>query len=139
MKVLLDTNILIDVLAKRQPHYPDSAAVWTLAEEGRIEGIISAISFTTVFYVVRKLSDLETARGALVLLRDAFTSVGCDARIIGLAIDSDLKDFEDAVQYYSALEAHADCFLTRNTSDFPRSGDCPVLTPTEFVAARSFE
>jgi predicted nucleic acid-binding protein len=139
VKVFFDANILIDVLANRQPHYANSAAVCTAAEERRIEGLVSAISFTTIFYVVRKLSDEATARTTLVLLRNAFTPVGCDARTMNLAIDSKIADFEDAVQYYSAVHANADCLLSRNPGDFPRSGECPVLTPAEFLAAHSFE
>ncbi|MEX0611447.1 MAG: PIN domain-containing protein [Pirellulales bacterium] len=139
MKVFLDTNILLDVLARRQPFYADSAAVWTLAEQGRIEGLVSVLSFTNIFYVVRKLADAKTARSAMVLLRDGLTPVGCDGRILAQAIDSDLKDFEDAMQYYSAVQAGADCVLSRNPDDFPRASDCPVLTPGEFLAAHEFD
>lgn len=139
MKVFIDTNVLIDVLAQRQPFYPDSAAVWTLSETGQIEGLVSVISFTNIFYVVRKLKDVKTARRTLVLLRDAFTAVGCDSRILNLAIDSKFKDFEDAVQHFSAVHAGAECLISRNPDDFPRTSDCPVLTPAEFLAAHSFE
>ncbi len=75
----------------------------------------------------------------MALLRDAFTPVGCDGRILSQAIDSDFKDFEDAVQYHSAVRAGADCMLSRNPDDFPRTSDCPVLTPAEFLAAHDFE
>jgi hypothetical protein len=89
--------------------------------------------------VVRKLADLKTARRTLVLLRDAFTAVGCDSRILNLAIDSKFKDFEDAVQHFSAVQAGAECMVSRNPDDFPRESVCPVLTPAEFLAAYSFE
>jgi predicted nucleic acid-binding protein len=138
VKVFVDTNILVDVLGKREPYYADSAAVWTLAEEGRIEGWISAISFTNVFYVVRKLADAATARRALTFLRDTFKIAACDTRILTLAMDSAVKDFEDAVQYFSALHIKSTCLISRNPADFPRSGECPVLTPAEFLAAHSF-
>ncbi len=139
MKIFVDTNILIDVLARRRPFYADSAAVWTLAEEGRIEGLVSAVSFTNIFYVVRKLADAKTARRTLALLRNAFTPVGCNGRILNLAMDSDFKDFEDAVQYFSAVQAGAECMISRNPHDFPRTSQCPVLTPAEFLAAHSFQ
>jgi len=139
VKIFLDTNVLIDVLAQRKPFYVDSAAVWTLAEAGRVEGLVSAISFTNIFYVVRRLADLKAARRTLVLLRDVFTAVGCDGRILNLAIDSPFKDFEDAVQHFSAVSAGAECLISRNPDDFPRTSDCPVLTPAEFLAAYSFE
>ena len=139
MRIFIDTNVLIDVLAQRRPFYADSAAVWTLSETGQVEGLVSVVSFTNIFYVVRKLADVKTARRTLVLLRDLFTVVACDSHILNRAIDSRLKDFEDAVQYFSALQAGAECLISRNPDDFPRKSDCPVLTPAEFLAAHSFE
>jgi predicted nucleic acid-binding protein len=139
VKVFLDTNVLIDVLANREPFYDDAAAVWTLAEDGAISGQISVLSFTNTFYIVRRLADEKTARRTLGLLRDAFTLVACDGAIIRKAIDARFDDFEDAVQYLSAIEAGADCLVTRNESHFPDSGQCPVLAPAEFLAAHEFE
>lgn len=139
MKVFFDTNVLIDVLAKREPFYADSAAVWTLAERGAITGLVSAISFTNIYYIVRRLSHLKKAQRALVLLRDTFTPVACDAGVIRQAIDARFKDFEDAVQYVSAVEAGAECLVSRNPDHFASSEECPVLTPSEFLAAYAFE
>lgn len=139
MKVFLDTNILIDVLARRQPFHVDSAAVWNLAEQGRIEGVVSVVSFTNVFHIVRKLANGPTAQSAIKVLRVVFAPVACDARILTQAIDSEVRDFEDAVQYYSAIQSGADCMLSRDPDDFPRTSDCPVLTPAEFLSAHEFE
>ena len=139
MKVFFDTNILIDVLANRQPFYEDSAALWTLSERRTITGLVSVLTFTNTFYIVRRLTDLKTARRALTLIRDSFTPVACDGEIINQAISSRFGDFEDAVQYMSATQIGADCLVSRNVSHFPGSGGCPVLTPAEFLAAHSFE
>jgi predicted nucleic acid-binding protein len=139
MKVFIDTNVLLDVLAKREPFLADSATIWTLAETGKIEGLVSAISFTNIYYVVRKLADAKTADRTLVLLRNSFHAVACDHQVINQAIDSKSKDFEDAVQYFSALHAHADCIVSRNPDHFPRTPHCPVITPAEFLATYSFE
>lgn len=139
MKVFFDTNVLIDVVAKRVPFYTDSARIWSLAEAGQITGLVSAISFTTIFYVVRKLKDQKTARQALSLLRLNFQPVACDEHVLYQALDAGLKDFEDAVQYVSAVEAKSDCLVSRNPNHFPLADDCPVLTPAEFLAAYSFE
>ena len=139
MKVFFDTNILIDVLANRQPFYEDSAALWTLSERRTITGLVSVLTFTNTFYIVRRLTDLKTARRALTLIRDAFTPVACDGDIINQAIASRFGDFEDAVQYMSATQIGADCLVSRNVSHFLGSGGCPVLTPAEFLAAHSFE
>ena len=134
MRLFIDTNVLLDVLARREPFYEDSAAVWSLAEQGKVEGLVSAVSFTNVFYMVRRWAGGDTAREAMRLLRDAFTAVACDLRIINQAIDSDLSDFEDAVQYFSAVHAGTDCILSRNPDDFPRRPAVPVFSPTEFLA-----
>ena len=139
MKVFFDTNILIDVLANRQPFYENSATLWTLSERRTITGLVSVLTFTNTFYIVRRLKDLKTARRALTLIRDAFTPVACDGEIINQAIASRFGDFEDAVQYLSATQIGADCLVSRNVSHFPGSCDCPVLTPAEFLAAHSFE
>lgn len=133
MKIFVDTNLLLDVLAKREPFYTAAARVWTLAETGACEALVSAISFNNVFYIVRKVRDTAAARRALVLLRDVFASVAPDQRILNQAIDSDIPDFEDAIQFYSALHARADYLLTRNIGDFP-AGILPILTPAEFLA-----
>jgi predicted nucleic acid-binding protein len=138
VKAFFDTNVLIDVLAERRPFYADSAAVQTLAEDARLEGLVSAVSFTNVFYILRKLSDAQKARSALALLRDAFTIVACDGRILAQAMSSAIKDFEDAVQYHSAVQGGADCMLSRNPTDFAGLGGFPVLTPAEFLAAHQF-
>ena len=134
MRTFIDTNVLRDVLAARDPFYDDSAIVWSLAEEGRIEGQVSAVSFKDLFYLLRKWGDTDSAREAVVLVRDAFTPVACDALVINQAIDSGLADFEDAVQYFSAIHAEADCIVTRNPDDFPAESVVPVLRPDEFLA-----
>lgn len=139
MRVFVDTNVLIDVLAQRQPFYEDSAALWTLSERRTITGLVSVLTFTNTFYIVRRLTDLKTARRALTLIRDAFIPVACDGDIINRAIASKLGDFEDAVQYISATQIGVDCIVSRNIIHFPASGHCPVLTPAEFLAAYAFD
>jgi hypothetical protein len=101
-----------------------------MAETGTCEALVSAISFNNVFCIVRKAHSTATARRALVLLRDVFASVAPDQRILNQAIDSEIADFEDAIQFYSALHARADFLLTRNVGDFP-AGTLPILTPDE--------
>jgi predicted nucleic acid-binding protein len=133
MRIFVDTNLLLDVLARREPFYPAAARVWTMAETGACEALISAISFNNIYYIVRKARDAGAARRALVLLRDVFASVAPDQRILNQAIDSDIPDFEDAVQLYSALHARADYLLTRNVGDFP-AGILPILAPDEFLS-----
>ena len=136
MRVHVDTNVLLDVLAKREPFWRNSARVWTLAESGQITAFISAISFNNCFYVVRKLAGSDRAYQTIRLLRDVFQPVDLSAQLLTQAIDAGFTDFEDAIQYVSAIHAQAQALITRNPDDFPRTG-LSVLTPTEFLATRS--
>ena len=112
--------------------------MWTLAEQGKIRGLVSALSFSNVYYIVRRLKDRRTADRAMLLLRDTFTPVPCDEQVLSQAIDAGMKDFEDAIQYYSALRAEAACVISRNPDHFPRSV-LSVVTPAEFLVAHSFD
>ena len=138
MDVFVDTNVLINVLAQREPFYADSARLWTLAEQGRVKGFISVISFNNIYYVVRKLRTRRVADRMMVLLRDTFTAVPLDKQILDQAIDTGFKDLEDAIQYFSAIRAGAACIVSRDTAAFPRSG-LPVLTPQELLTTYHFE
>ena len=136
MRLFLDTNVLLDVLGRRAPYVADSAAVWSRVENGTHEGFISAISFNNVFYIVRRAAGAKAAREAMKLLRDAFRIVAVDEQTIHRAIDADIADFEDALQYFSALRARGDCLITRNVRGFPRDG-IPAMTPDEFLETDS--
>ena len=138
MNVFIDTNVLLDVLAKRKPFYEDSATVWTLAEQGKVRGFVSALSFSNVYYIVRRLKDRRTADRAMHILRDTFVPVACDQQVLSQAIDAGMKDSEDAIQYVSALRVEAACLISRNPGHFPRSV-LSVVTPAEFLVAHSFE
>jgi predicted nucleic acid-binding protein len=134
MRVFIDTNVLLDVLAKREPFYADAARIWTLAELGKIEAMVSAISFNNVYYVVRRVSNRKSAEQALQLIRNAFTPVALSVQILSQAIDAGFKDFEDAIQFHSAVHADAECLITRDADHFPAT-DIPVLSPTGFLAS----
>jgi len=138
MNVFIDTNVLMDVLLERRPFVAESRKVWFLAERGKIAGLVSALSFPNIYYVVRKMLGGNKAASMMTLLRDTFTAVPLDEQILNQAIDAKFSDFEDAIQYYSALRADAECLLTRNVDHFPDSG-LRVISPEEFLAAHSFE
>ena len=134
MRILVDTNVLLDVLARREPFYAPAAAIWSLAERGEVRAVVSAISFNNVYYIVLRAEDRTQAMKAMRLIRDVFDSVPPDSQIINQAIDANMDDFEDAVQFHSAIRAKATYLVTRNPGDFPKSA-LPILTPDEFLAA----
>ena len=136
MKVFVDTNVVLDVLAARKAFYNNSMRIWTLAESGRFEAHIAAISFSNCYYIIRKYADRSNAEKALRLLRDVFTPVDLTAQVLNQAIDAGFPNFEDAIQFHSAVHAHAECIITRNPDHFPRA-PLSVLSPAEFLASHS--
>ena len=133
MKVLIDANIILDVLEKRQPHFEASAAVWKLCETEQIEGFISALSFANLVYVLRKelsAGDIEDVLTKLGLIFD-FTAL--EVSDIQKAAELRWKDFEDAIQSVSAERIKADYIITRNVRDYKESR-IPAFTPEEFLA-----
>jgi predicted nucleic acid-binding protein len=134
--VFVDTNVLLDFLADRKEHIEHAARIWALAEHGHIEAFVSAISYNNVYYVLRKSVGHAEALRSLSDLRTVFAPVALDEQILNRAIDAALDDFEDGIQYYSAMRAKASCIVTRNPGHFPKSDGMPVLSPAEFLAGR---
>jgi predicted nucleic acid-binding protein len=132
MRVFVDTDVLIDVLARREQWYREAARIWTMAELGKITGVISALSVSNIYYIVRKLEGLRAANKALIILRDTFELAPTTGQIVNQAVDAKLKDYEDAVQYFTALQANADFLVTRNLGDFPKDGIL-VLDPLSYL------
>jgi len=137
VRVFVDTNVLLDVLAAREPFYPAAARIWTLAEAGRLEAFVSAVSFTNCYYLVHRHAGRAAAARAVRLLRGVFAPVDLTASLLDEAMGAGFADFEDAVQYFSAVRARAACLVTRNVRHFPRRGLLPVLSPPAFLAAHA--
>jgi len=132
-RALVDINVLLDVLAQREPHYAASAAVWAAAETGEIDGLVSATSVTTLYYLLRRAADHATALNGIRLMRRIFRVIPVDAALLDEALASPLHDFEDAVQYHGALRAGAAAIVTRDVRNF-RGASLPVRTPEAFLA-----
>jgi predicted nucleic acid-binding protein len=130
----LDTNILIDFLADRKPHAEATAILFTLALDKKAKIYCSAISFNNIYYILRQTLAHNPTIKLLNELFDMTQVISVGESIINQSLKADFRDFEDAIQYYSALSVSAlDCIITRNTKDF-RKADLPVLTPLEALA-----
>lgn len=138
MRIFVDTNVLLDVLVQRTPHFDKSATLWLLAESGRLHASVAAISFSNCWFIVRRLAGKTAADKAMRGLRDVFSPVDLTQKILNQAIDAGFTDFEDAIQFHSAIAARSDYLVTRNQDHFPRTA-MPVLSPAEFLTANSFE
>ncbi len=138
LRVLFDLNVVLDVLARRAPHYDDAARVWAYAESGQIEGLLAAHSVTTLFYLLRRHLGMPQAKAALHDVLHVFRVAAVDQEVIQAALILGWNDFEDAVQAAAAVAANAVYILTRDESDFP---GCPVAVvhPANFPAMGSKE
>ena len=132
-RVFVDTNVLLDVLAMREPHVAAAAALWSLAESKAVRGQVAAISFSNIYYIIRKASGKAAARRAVTLVRDVFEIIATDEAVVRRAIDSPIDDMEDAIQFESAIQGKADFFVTRDPKGFPKSRPV-VLAPQEVLA-----
>jgi predicted nucleic acid-binding protein len=132
MRVLVDTNIILDVLLKREPWAAAAAAVWRLCSEKKIVGYVSASAFTDIYYIARRHTDSERARIALRLCLDTFAVCAIDQGTLEQAYALPGADFEDNVQIACALSNAFDFIVTRNVPDFS-SSPVPVITAEELL------
>lgn len=133
LRVLVDLNIIIDVVQQRRPFYTDSARVLDAVAHGEATGLLAAHSISTLFYVMTRWQNRETASTTVASLLDVFTVATIDDAIIRKALIWGWHDFEDAIQMATALNAQADYLVTRNRQDF-ETQPVPVLEPSGLLA-----
>lgn len=132
-QLFIDTNIIIDLFAERKPYYKDAAKIFSLADQNKVALYTSALSFANINYVLSKQLKRSNVKSILRKLQLIVKIVRLDEKIIGLAIeDQDFTDFEDALQYYTALENEMDIIITRNLRDFKNS-KLPVMSADQLV------
>jgi predicted nucleic acid-binding protein len=130
--VLIDINILLDVLQKREPFYETSAHLLASVETGRVKGYVAAHSVTTLFYLIRKDRSAAEARATITNLLQFIKIAPVDQGTIEQALNLDYGDYEDAVQMISAVQCKADCLITRNVKDY-QPALLSVLQPVDFL------
>ena len=133
-RVFWDTNILLDIFLEREPFFTPAAKLWLMLEQGKLSGLVSTLSLTTIDFIIERHADQKAARNAIRALNKVFTFAGASASAAEKAMDRKMTDFEDAIQYFCAIEAKADCIVTRNSGDFPRSSRVPIYSPEELLA-----
>ncbi len=133
MRLLIDTNILLDVLMKREPYFQDSALIWKLCETNSAEGHVSSLTIANLIYVMRKELNPEKIGEVIKKLKLIFRLADLCASDITRAAELKWDDFEDAVQSATAERIHADCIITRNVRDF-RESKTIAFTPAEYLA-----
>jgi predicted nucleic acid-binding protein len=131
-KVFVDTDIIYDLLAKRDPFYSAAAHLFTLADEGKVQIFVSALSLANIHYLISKQQSESQAKQILRKFKVLVQVSSLTEKIIDLALNSEFEDFEDAIQYFSALQNDIEILLTRNLKDYKKA-QISVLTAQDFI------
>lgn len=134
MKVLLDTCVVVDVLQKREPFYQNAMDIFLSISNRELEGVLTAKSLTDIYYIIRRSihNEMETRKylNTLFVLFNVEDTFSIDCQ---LALQSKMKDYEDAIMVETALRIGVDCIVTRNIKDYELS-TIPVLSPEQLLA-----
>jgi predicted nucleic acid-binding protein len=133
-RVFIDCDICLDLLAKREPHYEPAALLFTQADKGQIKLYVSSLIFSNLHYLLSRQFSQKEARRMLNSFKVLVNVVSVDEKIIELALSSDFKDFEDAIQYFAAVENNIGILLTRNLKDY-RQARISIMTAEDFLSA----
>lgn len=131
-RLFIDTNVMLDLLSKREPFYNFAAQLATLADQKKLEIIVSPLSFATVNYLLSKFENQTLVIEKLRKFKIICETCIMDDSIVEKSLHSNFNDFEDALQYYSAVAADCNIIITRNGKDFKNS-HLPVMTAEEFL------
>lgn len=135
-RLLVDTNIIIDLLSKRDEFYDEAAELFSLADKKELVLAITSLTFANTNYILTKLKSAKESREILRKFKVLVEVLSLDDKITELALSDDsFLDFEDGLQYYSAIENQIDVIITRNKKDFKKS-KIPVLSAKEFLARK---
>ena len=133
-KYFVDTDVILDLLTQRVPHFHFSAVLFSLAEMGKFELYTSPTVMVNTFYILRKHLGNEAAKNAVRKLRIILHVIDSSEKVLDLALNSNFSDFEDAIQYYTALNADIQAIITRNLKDY-KAAEILVQTPEMFLVA----
>lgn len=131
-RLFLDTNIVVDMLEGREPFCHDAVRLFTMAYNKQVQLIVSPMTYSTASFLLRRHGP-EGVRNLLSNLRQLSRIAAANERTVDDSLASQFKDFEDAMQYYTALKAKVDVIITRNGKDFSTS-KLPVMTAAEYIA-----
>ena len=132
LKVFIDSDIVLDLVAHREPHYQYVAKLLTLIDREIIEAYTSPLIFANTHYILRKYVSNNLALQSLRKLKAMVHLLPIDNKIVEQSLNSDFNDFEDAIQYYTAVNNGIKIILTRNVKDY-KPGTITVSTPEEFI------
>jgi len=132
-KIFVDTNIVIDLLSRREPFFEEAASLFSLADKKLIELTVSSLTIAHTSYALLRQMDSNKAKSILRKLILIVNILSLDDKIIGLALnDNTFSDFEDGLQHFTAIENGQELIITRNLKDFKNS-KLPTMTAKQFI------
>ena len=132
-KVLfVDSDVILDVLEKRERFYEYSAQILSLGDEKKVKLVTTSLAFANIYYLLRKHLGIEKAKESLRKLRIIVDVISVNAKEVDLALNSELSDFEDALQYFTALDGKIEFIITRNVRDY-KNPKLIVQTPQQYI------
>ena len=131
-KVFVDSDIVLDVLCKRIPYYEYVAKIFSLADMKKLTVYTTSLVVANVYYILRKAIGIEKSKEALRKLRLLVNIISIQEREVDIALNSSFSDFEDALQYYTAIKHGMETLLTRNIKDY-KEKDLIIQTPEQFI------
>lgn len=134
--LFIDSDVILDVLEKREPFYEYSAQILTLGDEKKVQLVTTSLVIANVYYLMRKHLGIERAKENLRKLRIIVNIISVNEKEVDLALNSELSDFEDALQYFTALDNGINFIITRNTKDY-KNPKIIVQTPQEYIKSSS--
>lgn len=132
-KVFVDTDIILDLLSQREPFYIHSASLFSNADQNKLQIYVSSLSFSNINYILTKQFSASHARKYMLKFKTLVTVLAVNDKIVELALSSDFKDFEDAMQYYTALENNIKTLLTRNLKDYKKASGITIMTAEQLL------
>jgi predicted nucleic acid-binding protein len=131
--IFIDTDVIIDFLIDREPHSREAAIIFTLIEQKKLKGYVSSLTFSNLYYVLRKIESHNKVIAKLDGISRLLTILKVDQQTIKYAIASGFPDFEDSIQYNCALDyKKIDVLITRNIKDY-KDSEIPVMTPADYL------
>jgi predicted nucleic acid-binding protein len=131
-KIFVDSDIILDVLSKREPFYIYAATLFSMADKNEVKILVSSLSFANLNYILSKQYTAAQARKLLLQFKTLFTVLAVTDKIIDLALASNFRDFEDGIQYFTAIENRTSIILTRNLKDY-KTAEIAVMTAEEYL------
>jgi predicted nucleic acid-binding protein len=130
--LFVDSDIILDLLAKREPYYIHAANLFTLIDQKEINAFTSPIVFANLHYLLKKLTSNTSALKSLRKLKTLINTLPVDERVIEQSLNSEFNDFEDAIQYFTAINNRINIIITRNKTDYKKR-KINVLTAEEYL------